>query len=83
MRKWLLLTCRQLTLVSTDYLEGCLPLSLRLQAAFHLSWCRPCQAFMAQLRQTIVVLGQLPPGAPPETMRAQLIRQFEHVHAAR
>ena len=72
----MVLTCRQFTLVATEYLEEHLSLAARIQAWFHLSWCSRCQAYLRQLRQTITTLANLPRQAPPATLHADLVRRF-------
>ena len=44
----MVLTCRQFTLVATEYLEEHLSHAARIQAWFHLSWCRRCRAYLRQ-----------------------------------
>ena len=43
-------TCRELSLLMTDYLEGQLPFPKSLGIRLHLGLCPPCQAFVDSLR---------------------------------
>ena len=72
----LLLTCRQFTLLSTDYLEDRLGIIRRVQVWFHLSWCARCRAYLRQMRQTIALLGRLARREPPQEVRGDLLRRF-------
>jgi anti-sigma factor RsiW len=44
----------------TDYLEGTLSSADRARFDEHIITCPPCQAHLAQMRQTIDMLGHLP-----------------------
>ncbi len=72
----IVLTCREVTELSTDYLEGAL--SVRRGAAFrlHLALCRHCRAFLRQMRLVARVLRVLPPPQPPVEVELDLLRRF-------
>ncbi len=80
MNSWELLTCRKFTIIATDYVEKRLPLGQRLRAHFHLSWCKRCQAYLRQLKQTIAAMGILPRTDPSVDTREELIRRFQAGH---
>lgn len=66
-----MLTCRELTELVTDYVEGRLSFLDRLRFQMHLGMCRSCRAYLRQLKQTIRALGELPPESiPPDVQRA-------------
>ncbi len=72
-----MLTCRELTEVVTDYLEGRMGLAERLRFHLHLGLCRHCRAYLRQMKATARTLGRLPePKLPPE-LRDELLRRFE------
>ena len=71
-----LLTCQRFTFLSTDYLEDRLGWVSRAQVWFHLSWCRPCRAYLRQMQQVIAMLGQLPRQQPPQEVHGDLVRRF-------
>jgi hypothetical protein len=49
----------------TPYLEGALPLRLRIAAWYHLRLCDACRRYIGQVRRTIHFLGSGPPSPPP------------------
>jgi anti-sigma factor RsiW len=53
------LTCKELVELVTDYLEGKLPPAERARFDTHLSRCRHCTNYLAQMRRTIQLLGGL------------------------
>ncbi len=66
-----MLTCRDLTELVTDYVEGRLSFLDRLRFQMHVGMCRYCRAYVRQLKQTIRALGELPPESiPPDVQRA-------------
>ena len=70
-----MLTCRELTELVTDYLEGRLPFMDRLRFRLHLGMCRHCRAYLDQIKQTIRTLGGVPSeGIPPDVRDALLAR---------
>ncbi|GIW42733.1 MAG: hypothetical protein KatS3mg077_0015 [Candidatus Binatia bacterium] len=81
-----MLTCRELTELVTDYLEGRMPLVQRLKFHMHLGMCRHCRAYLRQMRLTIRTLGALPPEPMPENIRQELLLRFRQMrpksHAA-
>jgi anti-sigma factor RsiW len=54
------MSCRELVQVVTDYLEGKLPDADRVRLEAHLAECPYCEEYIAQMRKTIEVLGELP-----------------------
>ena len=69
-----MLTCRQVTDLVTDYLEGRQPLAQRLRFQVHLGMCRHCRAYLRQMKLTVDALGSLPGSAPPEMSHEVLDR---------
>ena len=61
-----MLKCRDLAELVTAYLEGSLPVRLRLAARFHLWLCGACRRYVAQVRATIRFLSSGPRPPPPE-----------------
>jgi predicted anti-sigma-YlaC factor YlaD len=60
------LKCRDFVELATPYLDGALPLRVRLGAWHHLWLCEACRNYLEQLRRTIRFLGSGPPPTPPE-----------------
>jgi hypothetical protein len=59
------LKCRDMAELVTPYLEGALPLRLRIAAWYHLRLCNACRRYIDQVRRTIRFLGSGPPPPPP------------------
>lgn len=53
------LTCRELTEVLTDYLEGTMPLEDRARFDAHLAICDGCVTYVDQMRQVIKTVREL------------------------
>ncbi|MEW6683376.1 MAG: zf-HC2 domain-containing protein [Nitrospirota bacterium] len=70
-------TCKHITEVITDYLEGKLGLVDRLRFQLHLGVCLGCRRYLRQMRQTVHTLGQLPPEPMPPAVRDELLRRFQ------
>ena len=71
-----MLTCRQMTELVTDYLEGRLSWKDRFRFHFHLGTCRHCRKYLRQMTVAVRTLGRLPAvEIPPATMDA-LVERF-------
>jgi anti-sigma factor RsiW len=70
------MTCRELVQVVTDYLEGMLPDADRLRLEAHLAVCPYCEEYVAQMRQTIEALGELPSEPIDPSRQEELLRAF-------
>jgi predicted anti-sigma-YlaC factor YlaD len=71
-----MLTCRELTELVTEYLEGKLSIGQRLRFDMHIGMCRHCRAYLRQMKHTVQALGRLPEeSVPPETLN-QLLQRF-------
>lgn len=65
-----MLSCKELTELSTDYLKENLPWRHRLRVRVHLWMCRHCPKYVDQLRKVIGLLGRLPTEpVPPKWLR--------------
>jgi len=71
-----MLTCRDMTELVTDYVEGTTPFGQRVSMWMHLSMCKHCRAYLRQYRETIAALGRLPDEPPPAACRDELLRRF-------
>ncbi len=71
-----MLTCRELTDLVTDYLEGRQTLVQRLRFRMHVGMCRPCRAYLRQLKQTIRALGDLRAEPIPPDVQQALLERF-------
>ena len=72
-----ILTCKELTELITDYLEGRLSLVQRLRFQLHLGLCRLCRAYIRQVRLTVRILRRLPEESLSPAMREMLLQQFK------
>ena len=72
-----MLTCKQLTEVMTDYLEGKMPFMQRLAFHMHVGMCKHCRAYLRSMRMTLKTLGTLPDVSPPPEVRDELLRRFD------
>jgi anti-sigma factor RsiW len=72
-----MLTCRQITQLVTDYVEGALSLKDRLRFQLHLGMCRHCRAYVRQMKLTARALRRLPEPELPPDVEEELLRRFE------
>jgi len=70
------MSCKEITELVTDYVEGRLSLRQRLRFQFHLGTCRHCRAFLRQMRATIRLTGRLPEAPLPPSLEAELLARF-------
>ena len=71
-----MLTCKELTELVTDYLEGRQSFLQRMRFEAHLGMCRHCRAYLRQMRDTIQTLGHMPEEPISREMRDQLLDHF-------
>jgi anti-sigma factor RsiW len=80
--------CQEWTELITDYLEGAMPRSLVKAVDRHLASCPHCTEYLAQMRRTIQLTGQLagrikgedPPPSVPDDLLDVLQRAFDEFH---
>ena len=53
------MTCKELVELVTEYIEGTLPEDVRTRVENHLTGCDGCINYIAQMRQTIRLTGQI------------------------
>lgn len=71
-----MLTCREVTELVTDYLEGRQSLWQRVRFELHLGMCRNCRAYLQQMRRTIRAARELGQGPGPTAVPEELLRRF-------
>ena len=71
-----MLTCKELTELVTDYLEGRQSFLQRMRFEAHVGMCRHCRAYLRQMRGTIQTLGHVPEESISREMRNQLLDRF-------
>jgi anti-sigma factor RsiW len=70
------LVCQQAVELVTDYLEDALPRADRRRFEKHLAGCPHCTEYLAQIRATIAVAGQITPDDLTADMRADFIALY-------
>ena len=71
-----ILTCQELVELVTAYLEGVMnpPDQARFEA--HLGGCTGCRNYVTQMRQTVRLLGTIPPETLDDEIQNQLLDAF-------
>ena len=72
------MSCKELTEVITEYLEGTLPESERARFEYHLGLCPGCQTYLEQMRQTVRAVGRLSEESIPTEARNELLKAFRN-----
>jgi anti-sigma factor RsiW len=70
------LVCREAVELVTDYLEGALAPNDRARLEAHLSGCPHCSEYLAQMRRTLDVLGQIEPEALDPQVQDELVALY-------
>jgi anti-sigma factor RsiW len=70
------LSCQELVELVTDYLEGALSDEARARFEDHIGRCGACTIYLEQMRETISLLGHLPPDALSPQAEAELLEAF-------
>lgn len=70
------ITCRELTEVVTDYLEGVMPPEDRARFDAHLELCEGCVNYVSQMRQTVRAVGELDPAEVEATVPDDVLAAF-------
>ena len=74
--------CQQWVEIVTDYLDGALPRRLVKAIDRHLAGCPHCTEYLAQMRRTIIVTGDLPVDTDvPDELLDALQKAFEDYRA--
>jgi anti-sigma factor RsiW len=70
------LVCQQAVELVTDYIEGSMSRADRRRFEAHLSSCPHCTAYLAQMRSTIALTGQLNSQELPSEVREELVALY-------
>ena len=70
------MNCQEFVELVTAYFEGALPQEQRHAFEEHMKLCGGCEDYLAQFRQTIDLLGELPDESLPEPGRQRLLDAF-------
>jgi anti-sigma factor RsiW len=71
-----MLTCADVVKLITDYTEGRLTSAERRRFEEHIAICPPCRTFLAQMRTTVELVGELREEDVPPTMEQHLLDAF-------
>jgi len=71
-----MLTCREITALVTDYLEGRLTFGQRVRFQLHVGMCRSCRRYLSQMRATVRMLGKVPDEPLPPDVEDAMLKQF-------
>jgi predicted anti-sigma-YlaC factor YlaD len=70
------LSCQQVVEVITDYLEGSMGWRDRRRFEKHLRACDGCTLYLAQMRETLSLLGTVPVDTLPPEAQSTLLDAF-------
>jgi len=70
------LTCREVVVIVSDYLEGALSPDARERFEAHLAACEGCTSYLEQMRETIRLTGMLTKEQVPVEQRERLRQAF-------
>jgi predicted anti-sigma-YlaC factor YlaD len=68
-----MVSCRDMTELSTDYLERTLGWRARLRVRRHLAYCSMCRAYFDQVQKTLRLLRGRPLDGPGEAAEARIL----------
>jgi hypothetical protein len=71
-----MLTCREMTQLITDYLEGDLSWKNVIRFQLHIGMCMHCRRYLRDMKVTVRTLGMLPRGAVPDATMDLLMERF-------
>ena len=73
--------CADLVELVTDYLEGVLDEPTRAEIDAHLALCDGCDTYLAQMRETVRILGRVPVESLSSESAASLVAAFRQSRA--
>ncbi len=71
-----MLTCREIVQLITEYLEETMPPETRLRFERHVAICPACRGFLAQIRETLRLSGEITEESLSPAMRDELLAAF-------
>jgi anti-sigma factor RsiW len=77
------LACVELVELVTDYFEGALTPADTARFEHHIAQCDGCTLYVEQLRETLVLLGELTPAALSPDAESELLDAFRGWKAGR
>lgn len=73
-----MLSCKDITNLLTEYLEGGMTFADRMQMKMHLALCGHCRNYAAQLKLTIDSCGEIPPPEVDDHLEQELLETFRN-----
>ncbi len=70
------LSCKELTQLITEYLEGVLSSTDRERFESHLSRCPGCITYIEQMQETVKQLGNMPSVEIPSNLESSIVDAF-------
>jgi anti-sigma factor RsiW len=74
------LVCQELVELVSDYLSNALPAADRARFDAHLLTCPPCTSYLAQMKTTLALAGELDAAPATEDVGQQLTSLFRRWH---
>lgn len=71
-----MLSCKDITDLLTDYLEGQMSFADRMQIKMHLAMCGHCRNYVDQLKLTVDSCGRIPEPEVDEHLEQELLSVF-------
>lgn len=71
-----MLTCREITELIDDFIDGRLSLWVRVKFQVHVGMCEHCREYLRQLKLTRDSLGKLPEPEMSPAVRDELMARF-------
>ncbi len=78
-----MLSCKQITDLVTDYLEGRMGFADRMRFQMHVGMCKHCRAYLRQMKATVAAVGRLPDEPMPDAVRDEMRERFASWQAAK
>ncbi len=71
-----MLSCKDITDLLTEYLEGQLSFADRMQIKMHLAMCGHCRTYVDQLELTVQSCGEIPAPEVDDHLEQELLAVF-------
>ncbi len=71
-----MLTCREIVQLMTEYLEDTMSTKARLRFERHVAICPACRGFLAQMRETVRLSGEITEESLSRETRHELLAAF-------
>ena len=76
-----MISCKDITELITDYLEGTMSFVDRLSFTMHIAMCPPCKRYVEQMKLTVATTGEIPSEPLPEHVESELMTIFQDCKA--